>query len=65
MYFQYEAGRLASLPAHWTSVVGEDPIRVLAAGRSHFRVEDLREMVRLMEGLHSGIQKEPVKRITP
>jgi hypothetical protein len=44
---------------------GEDPFRVIAAGRSHFRVEDLREMVRLMEGLHSGSQKEPVKGITP
>ena len=64
VYFQDEAGRLASLPAHWTSVVGEDPFRVIAAGRSHFRVEDLREMVRLMEGLHSGSQKEPVMEIT-
>ena len=65
VYFQDEAGRLASLPAHWTSAVGEDPFRVIAAGRSHFRLEDLREMVRLMEGLHSGSQKEPVKGITP
>jgi len=44
-------------PAHWTSAVGEDPFRVIAAGRSHFRLEDLREMV-VMEGLHSGSQKE-------
>jgi hypothetical protein len=65
VYFQDEAGRLASLPAHWTSVVGEDPFRVVAAGRAHFRVEDLREMLRLMESLHSVSQMESVKRILP
>jgi hypothetical protein len=42
VYFYNEGGQLTSLPARWTSVVGEDPFVVIGGGRSHFRVEDLR-----------------------
>ena len=45
-----EAVRLVSLPASWTSVEDDDPFRVIAAGRSFFRVTDLRELVRLIGG---------------
>jgi Family of unknown function (DUF5372) len=50
VYFHDESGRLASLPAGWTSVEDDDPFRVMAAGRSLFRVTDLRELVRLIGG---------------
>jgi hypothetical protein len=53
VYFYDQRGQLASLPARWTSVVGEDPFVVIAGGRSYFRVEDLIELVRLVEGLRS------------
>lgn len=50
VYFHDESVHLASLPAGWTSVEDEDPFRVIAAGRSLFRVTDLRELVRMMKG---------------
>ncbi len=53
VYFYDEGGQLTSLPARWTSVVGEDPFVVIGGGRSYFRVEDLIELVRLVEGLRS------------
>ena len=34
--------------ARWTSVVPEDPIVVVAAGRSRFRVDDLIDLVALV-----------------
>jgi hypothetical protein len=51
VYFHNAEGRLISLPAQWTSVVAEDPFVIMAAGRSHFRVEDLVKLVGLLEGL--------------
>ena len=45
-----ETGAIRSLPAHWTSVVAEDPVVFVSAGRSHFRVADLVELTRLVRG---------------
>jgi hypothetical protein len=45
-----ERGEACSLPARWTSAVAEDPAVVVAAGRSHFRVADLVELVKLVQG---------------
>ena len=45
-----EAGEARTLPARWTSAVAEDPAVALSAGRSYFRVTDLVELVRLIEG---------------
>ena len=50
VYFHDESVRLVSLPAGWTSVEDEDPFCVIASGRSLFRVAELRELVRLIEG---------------
>ena len=44
VYFHNDEGRLKSLPARWTSVRPESAFVVIAAGRSHFRVEDLLEL---------------------
>ena len=48
VFYRDHRGHLASLPARWTSVVPEDPIVVVAAGRSRFRVEDLIDLVALV-----------------
>jgi hypothetical protein len=53
--FFYDAkGQMASIPASWTSVVGEDPFVVVAAGRAHFRPEELLQLVDLIQALKSG-----------
>ena len=46
--------RLVSVPAAWTSVCGPDPVVVVSAGRSAFRVQDLMELARLVEGRLAG-----------
>jgi hypothetical protein len=51
VYFREADGQLTSLPARWTSVVAQDPFVVVAAGRSHFRVEDLIELAAIVRGL--------------
>jgi hypothetical protein len=51
VYFRESDGHLASLPARWTSVVPDDPFVVVAAGRSHFRVEDLIDLAALVRRL--------------
>lgn len=51
VYFYDAEGRLISLPAQWTSVVADDPFVAIATGRSHFRVEDLLKLVRLLKDL--------------
>ncbi len=51
VFYVDETGRVRSLPACWTSVVAEDPFVVISAGRTHFRVADLVELVELMGGL--------------
>src|SRR5580658_3739051 len=51
VWFHDANGRLRALPASWTSVVGEDPFNVVAAGRALFRVEELLELGRLIATL--------------
>jgi hypothetical protein len=45
-----ETGGARSLPARWTSAVVDDPAVVVSRGRSHFRVADLLELVKLLRG---------------
>ena len=42
---------LTSIPSGWTDLVAQDPFVDMAAGRSHFRVVDLVELARFIEGL--------------
>jgi len=53
VYFHDAAGRLCSFPASWTSLGPQDPLVMMAAGRSYFRVQDLAELSRLVEELRS------------
>jgi hypothetical protein len=56
VYFHDEKGRLTALPTRWTSVCPVDPVVVLSAGRSAFRVGDLLELADLIHRLrgHGG-----------
>lgn len=51
VFYRDREGHLASLPARWTSVVPEDPVATVGAGRVPFRVEDLIELTRLVARL--------------
>ena len=48
VYYHDETGRLSRLPAAWTSVAALSPFEVLSGGRSHFRIEDLLQLVALI-----------------
>ena len=46
---------MASIPASWTDVVAPDPVVVLSAGRSPFRLDDLLELTRLVAALEQEV----------
>ena len=50
-YYHDDGNKLSSIPARWTSVSAADPFVVLAGGRSPFRVDDLLELCRLLDGM--------------
>ncbi len=50
VFYLEEKGELRSFPARWTSAVADDPLLMISAGRSMFRVDDLLELVILMQG---------------
>lgn len=51
VYYEDGEGKLCSLATAWTSVSPVDPFVALAAGRSPFRVSDLLELCRLLDGM--------------
>jgi hypothetical protein len=53
VYYHDDLGRVAAMPARWTSVFPADPVVALAAGRSPFRVRDLLELAALLERLRT------------
>ena len=54
MFFREPGGtRIRSMPATWTDIQGPDPLLVISAGRSCFRVEDLLGLVALMAELET------------
>ena len=44
VYFHDDRLRLTSIPASWTNLVAPDPFVTVSAGRSPFRIEELREL---------------------
>jgi hypothetical protein len=48
VYFYDEMGNLRRMPATWTSAAAPNVFEVTSAGRSHFRVEDLLQLVALI-----------------
>lgn len=51
--FFYEEGRLRGMPATWTDAVLPPAFVVLAAGRAHFRPEDLLRLAELVDGVRT------------
>jgi Family of unknown function (DUF5372) len=51
VWFEDRNGRVHSLPTSWTDAGAIDPFVTLAAGRSLFRVADLIELAKQIEGL--------------
>ena len=51
VYYYDDGGRLCSVPAGWTSLLPPDPFVVMSKGRSPFRVVDLLELSRLIQGI--------------
>lgn len=50
VFYLDQQGDLRSLPAYWTSAAADDPLLVIAVGRSMFRVPDLLELVAMIRG---------------
>jgi hypothetical protein len=65
VFFFADDGQLTSLPAGWTDVDPPDPFDVVSAGRSPFRVEDLLELAKLLEGIRPVSRRRRVKPTTP
>ena len=55
IYYHDQEGRLVSVPARWTDRVPPDPVVVVSAGRSPFRLEDLLELTRLLAALEQEV----------
>ncbi len=51
VYFLDDKGRLHHMPIGWTNVAPLDPFRVMAAGQSRFRTEDLLRLANLITQL--------------
>ena len=54
VYYYDRNGSIAIIPARWTSVIEPDPFVIASEGRSHFRLNDLLELSRLLKGLEGG-----------
>jgi hypothetical protein len=53
VWFYDREGHLTSIPTSWTDVAVLDPLVVVAAGRSMFRVTDLLELARRIRSLEA------------
>ena len=49
--FLDKKGRQFEIPLSWTDLAAEDPVTILASGKSWFRTADLLELARLIEGM--------------
>ena len=57
VWFFDEEQRLRSLPARWTDIAPPDPVVVMATGRAHFRLEDLRRLRVVLDALESALEE--------
>lgn len=51
LFYTGPTGRLVSVPVGWTDWIEPDPVVVISAGRSAFRLNDLLELTRLVATL--------------
>jgi hypothetical protein len=66
VFFLLDDGTLTSVPVEWTDMAEPDVFVAAAAGRSHFRPQDLLALAELIDGLppSRGSQKR-VRRTSP
>jgi len=55
LYYRNPEGRLVYVPGRWTDRVAPDPVAIVSAGRSPFRLEDLLELTRLVAALQQEV----------
>ena len=58
LFYRDRLGYVTALPTRWTSVEDEDPLLVVSAGRSHFRVADLIDLAALITEFQSAMQSK-------
>jgi hypothetical protein len=51
VFYSDEDGSFRSLPASWTNLGGDDPFVAVSAGRAHFRLADLLELVEVVQAV--------------
>ena len=56
IFYRDRLGYVTALPTRWTSVETEDPFLVVSAGRSHFRVTDLIDLVSMITEIQSALR---------
>jgi len=56
--YRDQLGHLCSIPANWTDVVAPDPVVLVSAGRSAFRLADLVELARLVITISAEVTRE-------
>ena len=64
VWFRDPQGRVHTLPTSWTDAGGVDRFVAVAAGRSLFRVAELIELARQIEGLKAEFVASGVKEKT-
>ena len=62
VYFYDDEGELRSIRAGWTDWGGKDPFVAMAAGRAHFRADDLLRLVALIDGVAEEGRRGPGRR---
>jgi hypothetical protein len=65
VWFRDRKGRARTLPTSWTDAARVDQFVAMAAGRALFRVAELIELARQIEGLKLGCLARGVKEKTP
>jgi hypothetical protein len=56
--YRDQLGHLCSIPASWTDAVAPDPVVLVSAGRSAFRLADLVELARLITTIGAEVTRE-------
>ena len=67
VYFYSGKNELVAVPARWTDVLAPDPFVSVASGRAHFRTDELKKLVALLNELDQplGDQATQSTKTTP
>lgn len=64
VYYYDEASTLRRLPASWTSIAAPSVFEAVSAGRAHFRLDDLLQLVALIARQRETQQRKPRRRVS-